>query len=108
MYTRYFPSYYSGYDRCYRQCNYVPFRNYYGYGYNYMPYNNFINSNLAYTNQNLYNSGIMNDVIQQSIISQAHREDISVEEVSVSVEEPESYTVNYVSEGILTIDGQGA
>ena len=59
---------YSYYPRhgwnAYRPCRYC-YRPYY------YPYNNYFNSQFAYADQSIYNSGIMNDVFQQSIISQA-------------------------------------
>lgn len=96
---------YSYYPRhgwnAYRPCRYC-------YKPYYYPYNNYFNSQFAYSDQSIYNSGIMNDVIQQSIISQSPEEEIPIEEVIVAVEEPQPCTVNYVSEGILTMDGRGA
>lgn len=64
-YRHYIPRYHYPYRRWY-DC--MPYR--YCYRPYYMPYNNFIGSNFSYTDQNLYNSGIMNDIIQESIISQ--------------------------------------
>lgn len=66
---------YSYYPRhgwnAYKPCRYC-YRPYY------YPYNNYFNSQFAYSGQSIYNSGIMNDIFQQSIISQtANTEDPS-------------------------------
>lgn len=67
----------------YRPCRYC-------YKPYYYPYNNFFNSQFAYSDQNLYNSGIMNDVIQQSIISQVSKDKVEENKMwEVKLNDPE-------------------
>jgi hypothetical protein len=77
MYYRPFVPFNYGYRR------YVPFNRCYGYYCN--PYNNFVNSNYANVDQQIYNDGIMEDIIQQSIISQSPK---SEELYTISADEP--------------------
>lgn len=52
-----------------RRHYYVPYKE--CYGYRCIPYSNYINSNIARTNQSIYNSGYLTDVFQNSNIWQS-------------------------------------